>query len=93
VETGNHLGGRWSTTVDTLPVVNPANGDTLATVPRSGRETANAAVAAAKAAANAWATTPVFERAAMCMAIAAGIDAAREALAHTLSCEQGKVLA
>lgn len=62
-------------------------------MPRSGRETANAAVAAAKAAAKAWAATPVFERAAMCMAIAAEIDAAREALAHTLSCEQGKVLA
>lgn len=93
VETGNHIGGRWSTTVDTLPVVNPANGDTLATVPRSGRETAGEAGAAAKAAAYAWAATPVFERAAMCMAIAAKIDAAREALAHTLSCEQGKVLA
>ena len=93
VETGNFIGGRWSTTVDTLPVINPANGETIATVPRSTRETAGEAVAAAKAAANAWAATPRFEPAAMCMAIAAEIDAAREALAHTLSCEQGKVLA
>ena len=55
VETGNHIGGRWSTTVDTVPVINPANGETIATVPRSTRETAGEAVAAAKAAANAWA--------------------------------------
>ncbi|WP_341887130.1 aldehyde dehydrogenase family protein [Variovorax sp. YR752] len=93
VETGNHIGGRWSSTIDTLPVVNPANGETIATVPRSSRETADAAVAAAKAAASDWAAAPVFERAAMCMAIATEIDAARETIAHTLSSEQGKVLA
>lgn len=90
---GNCIGGRWSTTADTLPVVNPANGETIATVPRSGRETASAAVAAAKAAAFGWAATPVFERAALCMAIAAAIDADRESIARTLSLEQGKILA
>lgn len=90
---GNYIGGRWSTTVDTMPVLNPANGEAIATVPRSNRETVSEAVAAAKAAAFDWAATPVFERAAMCQAIAAAIDAEREAIAYTLSLEQGKVLA
>ncbi|MGJ7606418.1 aldehyde dehydrogenase family protein [Variovorax sp. LT1R20] len=90
---GNFIGGRWSTTVDTMPVLNPANGEAIATVPRSNRETVSEAVAAAKAAAFDWAATPVFERAAMCQAIAAAIDAEREAIAYTLSLEQGKVLA
>lgn len=90
---GNYIGGRWSTTVDTMPVLNPAKGEVIATVPRSNRETVNEAVAAAKAAALDWAATPVFERAAMCQAIAAAIDAEREAIAYTLSLEQGKVLA
>ncbi|MCR6480437.1 aldehyde dehydrogenase family protein [Variovorax sp. ZS18.2.2] len=76
-----------------MPVVNPANGETMATVPRSSRETVSEAVAAAKAAAFGWAATPVFERAAMCLAIAAAIDTEREAIAYTLSLEQGKVLA
>ncbi|MDQ0038857.1 succinate-semialdehyde dehydrogenase/glutarate-semialdehyde dehydrogenase [Variovorax boronicumulans] len=93
VETGNYIGGRWSTTAETMPVVNPANGETIATVPRSSRETANEAVAAAQAAAFDWAATPVFERAALCMAIATEIDARREPIAYTLSLEQGKVLA
>jgi len=89
----NYIGGRWSTTADTMAVVNPANGEEIATVPRSSRETVSEAVAAAKAAAFDWAATPVFERAAMCQAIAAAIDAEREAIAYTLSLEQGKVLA
>jgi acyl-CoA reductase-like NAD-dependent aldehyde dehydrogenase len=80
-------------TVDTMPVINPANGQAIACVPRSNRETVDHAVAAAKAAAAGWAATPVFERAAMCLAIAAAIDAESEAIARTLSLEQGKVLA
>jgi len=46
-------------------------------LPNSSRETASRAVAAAKAAAAGWAATPVWQHAAMCVAIAASIDERR----------------
>lgn len=92
-KTANYIGGQWVGEPDTMPAVNPATGEVIATLPKSSRETAGRAVAAAKAAAPGWAATPVFKRAAMCMAIAAAIDAERDAIARILSLEQGKILA
>ena len=93
VKTANYIGGSWVSEPETMPAVNPATGETIANLPKSGRETAARAVAAAKAAAAGWAATPVFERAAVCVAIASAIDAQRDALARLLSLEQGKILA
>jgi succinate-semialdehyde dehydrogenase/glutarate-semialdehyde dehydrogenase len=76
-----------------MPAINPATGEQIAVLPKSSRETAAVAVAAAKAAAPIWAATPVFKRAEMCVAIAAAIDADRERIARLLSLEQGKILA
>ncbi|RUX22631.1 aldehyde dehydrogenase family protein, partial [Mesorhizobium sp. M7A.F.Ca.US.011.01.1.1] len=89
----NFIGGEWRTEPDTMAAVNPATGEIIAQLPRSSRETAQRAVAAAKAAAPAWAGMPVFKRAAICVAIASAIDAAQEKIARILSAEQGKVLA
>lgn len=91
--TGNYIGGTWAAEAETLPAINPATGETIATLPKSSRETAGRAVAAARAAAPGWAATPAFQRARMCMAIAAAIDAERDTIARVLSLEQGKVLA
>lgn len=93
VKTANYIGGRWVSETDTMQAVNPATGDVIAMLPRSSRETAGKAIAAAKAAASIWAATPVFERAAMCMSVASAIDAERDDLARLLSLEQGKILA
>lgn len=93
VKTANYIGGSWVSEPETMPAVNPATGETIANLPKSGRETAARAVAAAKAAAAGWAATPVFERAAVCVAIASAIDTQRDALARLLSLEQGKILA
>lgn len=89
----NFIAGKWQIEAETMPAINPANGETIAQLPKSSRETADKAVAAAKAAAPAWADTPVFKRAEICVAIGAAIDAAREKIARVLSAEQGKVLA
>ncbi len=89
----NCIGGAWEREPDTMPARNPATGETLGLLPRSSRETAGRAVAAAKAAAAGWAARPVWERAAMCIAIGSAIDERRSRIARTLSEEQGKPLA
>lgn len=89
----NFIDGDWVAAAETMPATSPATGETIARLPKSSREEADAAVAAAKAAGARWAATPVFERAAVCVAIGQAIDANAEALARTLSQEQGKVQA
>jgi len=89
----NCIGGRWERETETMPVRNPATGETIGHLPKSSRATAARAVAAANAAAAGWAARPVWARAEMCVAIASSIDARRAAIARTLSEEQGKPLA
>ncbi|WP_034851202.1 aldehyde dehydrogenase family protein [Inquilinus limosus] len=86
----NHIGGRWEAEPEWMPAVNPATGETIGRLPRSSRETARRAIAAARQAQHGWAATPVWERARACLAIAAQIDGARDRIARTLSLEQGK---
>jgi succinate-semialdehyde dehydrogenase/glutarate-semialdehyde dehydrogenase len=91
VETfANHIGGRWETEPQTMPATNPATGEPIGRLPRSSRDTARRAIAAARAAQPGWAATPVWQRAQACLAIAAQIDGARDRIARTLSLEQGK---
>jgi succinate-semialdehyde dehydrogenase/glutarate-semialdehyde dehydrogenase len=92
IQAKNYIGGEWIAEPQTMPAISPATGEALASLPNSSRETVDRAVACAREAAARWAETPVFERAAKCVEIAAAIDAARERIARTLSSEQGKVL-
>jgi acyl-CoA reductase-like NAD-dependent aldehyde dehydrogenase len=87
----NHIGGRWETEPETMPATNPATGEPIGRLPRSSRETARRAIAAARAAQPGWAATPVWQRAKACLDIAAQIDGARDRIARTLSLEQGKL--
>lgn len=87
----NFIGGEWLASKETMKAINPATGETIATLPKSSADEVNQAVAAAKAA-RSWAQVPVFQRAALCVAIASAIDANRDRLARTLSLEQGKIL-
>lgn len=88
----NFIDGEWVSEPDKMPAINPATGETIAMLPNSSRETVQAAVRSAKKAARLWAATPVFERSAMCVAIACKIDERQEKIARVLSMEQGKVL-
>lgn len=87
----NFIGGEWVTARETMKAINPATGEAIASLPKSSAEEVNQAVVAAKAA-RGWAQVPVFQRAALCVAIASAIDANRDRLARTLSLEQGKIL-
>jgi len=89
----NFIDGAWEAEAERMPAINPATGETIAWLPKSSRETARRAVAAAKRAKADWAARSVFERAALCVAIAARIDERRDRIARTLSMEQGKPLA
>lgn len=86
----NHIGGRWEAEPEWMPATNPATGEPIGRLPRSSRETARRAIAAARAAQPGWAATPVWQRSKACLAIAAQIDGARDRIARTLSLEQGK---
>ncbi len=89
----NFIGGVWTPEADRMPAINPATGETLGALPRSSRTTADKAVQAARAAQAAWAARPVWERSAMCVAIATEIDQRCGDIARVLSQEQGKPLA
>lgn len=88
----NFIDGTWEAEPDLMPAINPATGEKIAWLPKSSRETARRAIAAAKQARKGWASRPVWDRAAMCVAIADKIDGKREQIARVLSTEQGKPL-
>lgn len=88
---GNFIGGAWVEAEELIAAVNPSTGEVIGHIPKSGRAVVDRACAFARSAAPGWAARTAFERAAMCMAIAEKIDAAREQIARVLSMEQGKI--
>lgn len=91
---GNFIDGDWQCdSAEWMDAVNPATGERLARLPKSSRETAVAAIAAARAAQPAWAAATVWERAALCHHMADAVEAAQPHLSRILSLDQGKPLA
>jgi acyl-CoA reductase-like NAD-dependent aldehyde dehydrogenase len=88
------VGGEWraSFSGETSPATSPATGETIGTVAQGDRADAQRAIAAADAAADGWARLTAFERAAMMHAVGDLIESRRDALAHTLTLDQGKPL-
>jgi acyl-CoA reductase-like NAD-dependent aldehyde dehydrogenase len=88
------VGGDWRTAVsgETTAATSPATGETIGSVATGDRDDARAAIAAAAQAADGWARLTAFERAAKMHAIGDLIESRREALAHTLTLDQGKPL-
>jgi acyl-CoA reductase-like NAD-dependent aldehyde dehydrogenase len=77
---------------ETFTAESPATGEAIGDVPQGGREDARRAIAAANRAADGWSRTTAFERAALVHRIADAIEERRDALAHTLTLDQGKPL-
>ncbi|HEY2509156.1 MAG TPA: aldehyde dehydrogenase family protein [Streptosporangiaceae bacterium] len=73
-------------------VVSPVTGQLIGSVPVPTTDEINAAVAAARSAGQHWARVNVWDRAAICHAIGAGLSARREDLARLQTLEQGKPL-
>ncbi len=86
-----YIGGEWvaSTGDGSIPVVNPATEDVIATVPDGTAEDADRAVRAARLAFAAWAATPVEERARLLAALRDGLARRQAELAATITAEMG----
>jgi acyl-CoA reductase-like NAD-dependent aldehyde dehydrogenase len=87
-----YIGGEWtdSASGETFERISPVTGKVLASLPRANREDAQAAIDAANRARSHLASMPVFERAALCHAIADVLESKRKSMGEELSLEQGK---
>ena len=90
------VGGEWvdgASSGNTFDVTNPANGDTLATLPDAGREEMQRAIDAAAAVQDDWAATTAAYRAGIMRRAADLMHERKEPLATVMTLEQGKPLA
>jgi len=94
LEIKNFIGGEWVTHshLQSIAVTNPANGEELATIPRSTVNEVNEAVALAKQAQKSWALVPAPKRADYLYAIGQKMKEKKEYLATVLTKEMGKVI-
>src|SRR5258706_11460438 len=88
-----YLDGQWVGSQKTVPVVNPATGDTLGTVPDFGAAETKRAVDAAERALPAWRAKTAKERAVILRKWFDLMMAAQDDLGQILTAEQGKPLA
>jgi acyl-CoA reductase-like NAD-dependent aldehyde dehydrogenase len=88
------VGGDWrpSASGETFEATSPATGELIATVSQGDRADATGAIDAAREAADGWARLTAFERAAKMHAVGDLIESRRDALARTLTLDQGKPL-
>src|SRR5215203_6134580 len=88
----NFVGGKWVDAVDgdTMEVLNPATGETIAEVPLGTEADVDRAVDAAKRALPEWLETTPGERAAVLLELADVIDDNAEELARRESGNVGK---
>ncbi len=88
------IDGEWTDAKSgkTLGVINPANEEIIAEIPYGGREDAARAVAAAARAFPEWSAKTAYERAAVLKRTAELMRERLEAMARTLTMEEGKVL-
>jgi 1-pyrroline dehydrogenase len=90
----NFVGGEWvdASGGETMEVLNPSTGETIAEVPRSSAEDVNKAVAAAKKALPEWLETTPGERAELLLKLADALDEHGDEIAELESRNVGKPL-
>src|SRR3989441_12504966 len=91
----NLINGKWveARSRQTMPSTNPATGEVLGVVPKSGPEDITAAVEAAKSAFEKWRKYPAPRRAEILFHAAELLVEEKENLARLMTQEMGKVLA
>lgn len=91
---GNYINGALSlsSSQETLPVTNPANGEVIRQVTQSTKEEMLEAIAAAHKAFPAWAATPPLRRARVLFKFKELLEKNRDELAKLICSEHGKVL-
>jgi len=90
----NYVGGEWIAVegVETIPDIDPASGETVASVPLSGAAEVDAAVAAARAAQPAWREVAPQKRARAVLALREELLRRREELVALVTADMGKAL-
>jgi succinate-semialdehyde dehydrogenase/glutarate-semialdehyde dehydrogenase len=88
-----YINGHWVTSVATIPVDNPADGEIIGTVPKLGRAETRQAIAAAAAALPEWRARTGKERAVILRRWFDLLMANQDDLATLMTLEQGKPLA
>src|ERR1035437_631024 len=88
-------GGEWRASLsgETFESISPATGELIGTVPQGDRSDAQAAIDAARTAADGGARLTALERAAQMQAVGDIIEPRRDERARTLPLDQGKPLA
>ncbi|UQU65681.1 aldehyde dehydrogenase family protein [Couchioplanes caeruleus] len=89
-----YIGGRWvpASSGETIAVENPATEETLGHVPAGSAEDVDRAVAAARAAFDDWAATPMAERGALLGKLHEALSARAGEIARTVGLELGAPL-
>ncbi|WP_173931539.1 NAD-dependent succinate-semialdehyde dehydrogenase [Chelativorans sp. Marseille-P2723] len=95
IREANFIGGAWveADSGATISVNNPANGQLIGTVPKSGRVETRRAIQAAEEAFHSWKRTSADHRAKLLRRLHDVIMDNQDALAELLTLEQGKPLA
>ncbi|MGB9626645.1 MAG: aldehyde dehydrogenase family protein, partial [Phycisphaerae bacterium] len=88
-----YLNGRFVPTGETIPVRDPATGETFARVSICGRERVRAAIEDAHAAFAAWRSLPGKARGGFLSRIADETERRKDEIAHAITRENGKPLA
>lgn len=90
----NLIGGEWvpSSATETLPVVSPTTGETLAECPLGTTSDVDAAVKAARVAFKTWREVPAIDRARVLFRFKALLDEHKDELAAICTSEHGKTL-
>ncbi|MFW6336117.1 MAG: aldehyde dehydrogenase family protein, partial [Phycisphaeraceae bacterium] len=88
-----YLNGKWTNGDGELPVTDPGNGETIATVATVGRDAARRAIDDAHAALPGWRATTARDRGDVLLAAAEALTARTDELATTLTRENGKPIA
>src|SRR5882757_9001899 len=90
----NYINGKFvnASTVKTMDVISPVDGDHLSTVPMSSSKDLDNAVKAAKAAFPAWSRTPIKERVQIFFRYKYLLEKNLQVLAALVSEENGKTL-
>jgi succinate-semialdehyde dehydrogenase / glutarate-semialdehyde dehydrogenase len=93
-QTTSYINGKFSADSDSqFDVMNPSNGEIIASCPRQGKHDVDVATAAATAAQQTWKSTTAKQRATLLVKIADLVDEHKEDLARILTLESGKPLA
>ncbi len=90
----NYIDGRWMPSISEqfVPIINPANGESIGEVTISNEQDVEQAVLAAKRAQKTWAFVPAPKRAEVLYKVGMLLQERKEQIARLLTMEMGKVI-